>query len=87
MISNFDDSEGLLAHREEYILEIDADPRTNPERVAQAPGLEHRFPRVRGPRRVAQELAEGVMHTYEEGDLSETLIRCLQDPQSSFHKQ
>ena len=33
-----DHSEGLLAHREEYILEIDPDPRTNLERVAQALG-------------------------------------------------
>ena len=82
-----DHSEGLLAHREEYILEIDPDPRTNLERVAQALGWSTDVHEYADPRRVAQELAEGVMHTYEEGDLSETLIKRLQDPHSSFQKQ
>ena len=31
------------------------------------------------PRRVAQDLAEGVRHANEEGDLSDMLVRCLQD--------
>ena len=33
-----DHSEGLLAHREEYIPEIDPDPWANLKRVAQALG-------------------------------------------------
>ena len=73
-----DHSEGLLAHREEYILEIVAYPWANLERVAQVLGFSANAHEYADPRRVAQELAESVRHTYEEDDLSEPLIRCLQ---------
>ena len=81
-----DHSEGLLAHREEYILEIDPDPRTNLERVAQALGWSTDVHEYADPRRVAQELAEGVMHTYEVVSISlyaeRVACRGLSCPQS-----
>ena len=80
-----DHSEGLLAHREEYILEIVAYPWANLERVAQALGRSTDVHEYADPRRVAQELAEGVRHAYEEVDLSETLIRHLQEPIGSAY--
>jgi hypothetical protein len=43
-------------------------------------GARHRRPRVRGPpRRIAQELAEGVRHAYEQDALSDTLVGRLHD--------
>jgi hypothetical protein len=73
-----DHSEGLLA-RGGVHPEIVDDPWANLERVAQALGLRTVVHECADPRRVAQELAEGVRHAHEEGDLSETLVRRLQE--------
>jgi hypothetical protein len=66
-------------HGEEYIPEMVDDPWANLERVVQVLGRSTDVHEYTDPRRVAQELAEGVRHAYEEGDLSETLVRRLQE--------
>ncbi len=67
-------------HGDEYIPDIVDDPWANLERVAQVLGRKqidvHAYA---DPRRVAQELAEGVRHAYEQGNLSDTLVRRLHD--------
>jgi hypothetical protein len=66
-------------HGVEYIPEIVDDPSAILERVAHTLGRSTDVHEYADLRRVAQELAEGVRHAYEEGDLSETLIRRLQE--------
>jgi hypothetical protein len=72
-------SEGYW-HGEEYIPESADDPWTNLQRVAQVLGRKqidvHAYA---DPRRIAQELAEGVRHAYGQGNLSDTLVGRLHD--------
>ena len=66
-------------HGDEYIPEMVDDPWAKLERVAQVLGRKTDVHAYADPRRVAQELAEGVSHAYEQGDLSGTLVGRLHD--------
>jgi hypothetical protein len=79
-----DHSEGLLARGGVHPRDRRS-PWANLERVAQALGRSTAVHEYADPRRVAQELAEGVRRAYEEVDLSETLIRHLQEPIGSAY--
>jgi hypothetical protein len=73
-------------HGDEYIPEFLDDPWANLERVAQVLGRKqidvHAYA---DPRRVAQELAEGVGHAYEQDNLSDTLVGHLHDLKDSAY--
>ena len=67
-------------HGDEYIPEIVDDPWANLERVARVLGRKQiHVHAYADPRRVAQELAEGVRQAYEHDALSDTLVRRLHD--------
>jgi hypothetical protein len=66
-------------HGEEYIPEIVDDPWANVQRVARVLGCSTDVHEYADPRRVAQELAEGVRQAYEQDALSDTLVRRLHD--------
>jgi hypothetical protein len=73
-------------HGDEYIPEFLDDSWANLERVAQVLGRKqidvHAYA---DPRRVAQELAEGVGHAYEQDNLSDTLVGHLHDLKDSAY--
>ena len=64
---------------DEYIPEMVDDPWAKLERVVQVLGRKTDVNAYADPRRVTQELAEGVRHAYEQGDLSGTLVGRLHD--------
>jgi hypothetical protein len=64
---------------DEYVPEMVDDPWANLERVAEVLGRETDVHEYADPRRVAQELAEGVRTAYEWGDLSDALVVRLHD--------
>ena len=66
-------------HGDVLIPEIVDDPWENLQRVARGLGRDTDVHEYADPRRIAQELAEGVRHAYEQDALSDTLVGRLHD--------